>query len=163
MLSLWGQVLVDEGIMDEQTVQSALRAQKYIEAGTIDALRASQMLKHCADTGQLLEFSVEELASIKPQPLTTKPNTFAELLSVMGLVSADGVEQIRLVEIEKPDTLEEFILKNNYLSIDALNAILAGWLMIEDDKISTEQLIFAIHVWLWTRGDFKKTLNMLGW
>ncbi|MBK7836272.1 MAG: hypothetical protein IPP97_15890 [Candidatus Obscuribacter sp.] len=158
-----GQVLVDEGIMDEQTVQSALRAQKYIEAGTIDALRASQMLKHCADTGQLLEFSVEELASIKPQPLTTKPNTFAELLSVMGLVSADGVEQIRLVEIEKPDTLEEFILKNNYLSIDALNAILAGWLMIEDDKISTEQLIFAIHVWLWTRGDFKKTLNMLGW
>ncbi|MBK9770103.1 MAG: hypothetical protein IPP57_04640 [Candidatus Obscuribacter sp.] len=114
-----GQVLVDEGIMDEQTVQSALRAQKYIEAGTIDALRASQMLKHCADTGQLLEFSVEELASIKPQPLTTKPNTFAELLSVMGLVSAEGVEQIRLVEIEKPDTLEEFILKNNYLSIDA--------------------------------------------
>lgn len=161
-----GQVLVDEGIMAEELVQSALRAQKYIEQGTVDALRAAQMLKYCARTGQLLEFSLEELASIKPrQFFEERPADQLELLELMGLISNSDLDQIKLVKQEASDLqkVEDFIIEKGILSPEALEALRLGLAMVHSEKISLEQLVFAMHVWLWERGDFGKLIKNLGW
>lgn len=161
-----GQVLVDEGILAEQLVQSALRAQKYIEAGTVDALRASQMLRHCARTGQLLEFSLEELASIKPKVLMLeKPQSLAALLEILGLVPLSELEQIELVTRQESDEekVKEFILNRQILTRECLEAVLYGYELVKSGRIATEQLVFAVHVWLWNRGDFRALITTLGW
>lgn len=161
-----GQVLVDEGIMAEELVQSALRAQKYIEQGTVDALRAAQMLKYCARTGQLLEFSLEELASIKPrQFFEERPADQVELLELLGLISNTDLDQIKLVKQEALDLqkVEDFIIEKGILSPEALAALRLGLDMVHSEKISLEQLVFAMHVWLWERGDFAKLVKNLGW
>lgn len=159
-----GQILVDDGIMDEQLVGSALRAQKYIEDGTIDALRASQLLSESAKSGRPLEFSVEELASIRPVPIsnTSRPS-LVELLGALGLIPLSALEQVELVEKQEPSMVESFLLERRILTGGTLDAVKQGHALIESGQISTEQLIFAIHVWLWTRGDFKDTLTLLGW
>lgn len=160
-----GQVLVDEGIMDEQLVTSALRAQKYIEDGTVDAIRASQMLKYCARTGQLLEFSLEEIASIKPQKLANggNPETIGQLLYTLGLISLKNMEQVELVQKQEPERVEEFILNRHILTADTLEAVKAGQSLMKEGRIEIERLIFAIHVWLWSRGDFNKLVKIFGW
>lgn len=160
-----GQVLVDEGIMDEQLVNSALRAQKYIEDGTVDAIRASQMLKYCARTGQLLEFSLEEIASIKPQKLANggNPETIGQLLYTLGLISLKNMEQVELVQNQEPERVEEFILNRHILTADTLEAVKAGQSLMKEGRIEIERLIFAIHVWLWSRGDFNKLVKIFGW
>lgn len=161
-----GQVLVDEGILSEQLVQSALRAQKYIEAGTVDALRASQMLRHCARTGQLLEFSLEELASIKPKVLILdKPQSLTALLEILGLVPLSELEQIELVSRQEGDEekVKEFILNRQILTKECLEAVLYGYDLVKSGRIASEQLVFAVHVWLWNRGDFRALITTLGW
>ena len=167
-----GQVLVDEGILDEQMVSSALRAQKYIEDGTVDAVRASQMLKYCARTGQLLEFSLEELASIKPQKISQDSESsqvgemsLGQLLFALGLISHGQMEQIALVEKQEPDKemVKQFILNRHILEADILKAVLCGRELILQGRIELERLIFAMHVYLWDRGDFQRLVRYFGW
>lgn len=185
-----GQVLVDHAVVSEQLVASALRAQKYIESGTIDALRASQMLRHCAKTGRPLEFSVEELASLRPVAVRTRAVdgsgsgsdststsastnatgesslqgcSFVDLVELLGVITLDELEQVRLVEQQEPERLNEFLVSRDFLDQIKLEAILSGYKLVESGRLTAEQMVFGYHVWLWRRGPFQETLNMLGW
>jgi len=163
-----GQILVDEGICSEQMVSYALRAQKYIQDGTVDPVRAGQMLRECSLTGRPLELSVEELAAIKPVKLKRgrykpSPSGFVELLNVVGLISNQHIEQVRLVAERDPDVVEDYLVKRRVLEKDKLDALKIGYKLVEEGKMTVEQLIFVLHVWLWSRGDFAATLSMLGW
>lgn len=179
-----GQVLVDHGIVSEELVSSALRAQKYIESGTIDALRASQMLRQCARSGKPLEFSVQELASLKPVAVKrdrlnekgeSEPGTeddlktdteilsFVDLIELLGIITLDELEQVRLVERTEPERLQEFLLSRDFVDADRLEAASIGYKLVQAGTLTAEQLVFGYHVWLWRRGPFTDTLNMLGW
>jgi hypothetical protein len=163
-----GQVLVDEGIISELIVSSALRAQKYIADGTVDPVRAAQMLGLCAKTGRPLEFSVEELAAMKPvmvRPFSElKENlSLVDMIEIIGIVNSAELEQVRLVEQRESDKLEQFLVNRGFVDQEKLDAIKAGHALISQGVLTAEQLIFAFHVWLWRRGDFVSTLNLLGW
>jgi hypothetical protein len=163
-----GQVLVDEGIASEQMVGYALRAQKYIQDGTVDPVRAGQMLKECAATGRPLELSMEELAAIKPIKLKRgrykpSPSGFVELLNVVGLIKTRDIEQVRLVAERDSDAVDDYLLKRNILDVEKLAALKLGYKLVEAERMTVEQLIFVLHVWLWSRGDFTATLSMLGY
>ncbi len=163
-----GQVLVDEGIISELIVSSALRAQKYIAEGTVDPVRAAQMLGLCAKTGRPLEFSVEELAAMKPvmvRPFSElKENlSLVDMIEIIGIVNSAELEQVRLVEQRESDKLEQFLVNRGFVDQEKLDAIKAGHALISQGVLTAEQLIFAFHVWLWRRGDFVSTLNLLGW
>lgn len=175
-----GQVLVDHAVVSEQLVASALRAQKYIESGTIDALRASQMLRHCAKTGRPLEFSVEELASLKPVAVRTRSIegadsadgtaensdqgcSFVDLVELLGVITLEELEQVRLVEQQEPERLKDFLVSRDFLDQVKLEAISSGYKLVESGRLTAEQMVFGYHVWLWRRGPFQETLNMLGW
>jgi hypothetical protein len=183
-----GQVLVDHGVVSEQLVASALRAQKYIVSGTIDPLRASQMLRHCAKTGRPLEFSVEELAALKPVAVRLSASSlvdvdevggdvgsdndldkaqvavsFVDLIELLGIITLDELEQVRIVEQNDPERLLEFILSRDFVDGAKLEAASVGYKLVESGMLTAEQLVFVYHVWLWRRGPFNDTLNMLGW
>jgi hypothetical protein len=163
-----GQILVDEGIASEQMVGYALRAQKYIQDGTVDPVRAGQMLRECALTGRPLELSVEELSAIKPVKLKRgryKPSRsgFVDVLNMVGLISDRDIEQVRLVAERDPEAVDEYLLKRNVLDREKLDALKIGYGLVQAGAMTVEQLIFVLHVWLWSKGDFTATLSMLGW
>ncbi len=167
-----GQVLVDEGIISELIVSSALRAQKYIVENTIEPLRAAQMLSQCAKTGRPLEFSVGELSSMKPvmvRPFVrTEDNgrgnlSLVDMIELIGIVRRSDLEQVRLVEKREPDQVEAFLLNRGFVDQVKIDTIKKGYDLIVKSVLTPEQLIFAFHVWLWRRGDFVSTLNLLGW
>jgi hypothetical protein len=163
-----GQILVDEGICSEQMVGYALRAQKYIQDGTLDPLRAGLMLRECAVSGRPLELSMEELAAIKPVKIKRgrykpSPSGFVEMLDTVGLIANRDIEQIRLVAERDPDAVGDYLLKRNIFDKEKLEALKVGYRLVEEGKMTVEQLTFVLHVWLWGRGDFATTLNMLGW
>jgi len=163
-----GQILVDEGICSEQMVGYALRCQKYIQDGTVDPVRAGQMLRDCALTGRPLELSMEELAAIKPVKIKRgrykpSPSGFVELLNLVGLISNRDIEQVRLVAERDPDVVEDYLVKRKVLDREKLDALKIGYKLVEEGKMTPEQLVFVLHVWLWSKGDFVATLSMLGW
>ncbi len=163
-----GQILVDEGIASEQMVGYALRAQKYIQDGTVDPVRAGHMLRDCALTGRPLELTVEELAAIKPVKIkggVYEPTAsgFVEILNVIGLIADRDINQVRQVAKRDPDGVEDFLLKRNILDREKLEALKIGCHLVQHGGMTVEQLIFVMHVWLWAKGDFATTLNMLGW
>jgi hypothetical protein len=162
-----GQILVDEGIASEQMVGYALRVQKYIQDGTIDPVRAGQMLRDCALTGRPLELSMEELAAIKPVKIKRggkpSPSGFVELLNMVGLISDRDIEQVRRVAERDPEAVEVYLLKRQVLDQEKLDALKIGYTLVQGGAMSEEQLIFVLHVWLWSKGDFTTTLSMLGW
>ncbi len=162
-----GQVLVDEGIISELIVSSALRAQKYIVEGTVEPVRASQMLSQCAKTGRPLEFSVSELSAMKPvmvRPFVSTENlSLVDMVELIGIVTRSDLEQVRLVERREPDQVEAFLLNRGFIDQVKLDTIKRGYSLIGKSVLTPEQLIFAFHVWLWRRGDFVSTLNLLGW
>jgi hypothetical protein len=163
-----GQVLTDEGIISELIVSSALRAQKYIVEGTIDVVRAAEMLKECARDGRPLEFSVAELAAMKPvmvRPFNGIDNHLGliDMIELIGIVTRSDLEQVRLVEAREPEEVNAFLLKRGFVDQVKLDAIKEGYQLIQQNVLSAEQLIFAFHVWLWRRGSFVETLSLLGW
>jgi len=160
---------VDEGIISELIVSSALRAQKYIVEGTIEPVRAAQMLTRCAKTGRALEFSVSELAAMKPvmvRPYSSRENqslTLVDMIELIGIITRRDLEQVRLVEQREADQVDQFLLNRGFVDEEKLRTIKKGYALIGKGVLTPEQLIFAFHVWLWRRGDFVSTLNLLGW
>jgi hypothetical protein len=169
-----GQILVDDGIMDELLLASALRAQSYIQTGQLEPLRAAGMLRQCARSGQPLEFSVADMAAIKPVMMRPHANGIdphkfglVDLLEMLGLAFSAEVDQMRLIELEEgqagPEILQEYIAKLDYLDRDLLTAIQQGLDYVRDGIVTPEQLTFVMHVWLWRRGPLADTMSMLGY
>jgi hypothetical protein len=160
-----GVVLVEEGIIGEVLVASALRAQSYIAQGVLETLRACQLLKQCARTGRPMEFTAQELAQLKPVPLVANEGAqgLSYILEITGLLTDDDLTAIARVEKEDRPNLETFVLSRGFIDEPMLQAIKIGGDLIESGRINAEQLVFAIHIWLWRGGQFGETLKMLGW
>jgi hypothetical protein len=78
-------------------------------------------------------------------------------------LSSSASSQLRIVEQNDPERLSEFILSRDFVDGAKLEAASVGYKLVESGMLTAEQLVFVYHVWLWRRGPFNDTLNMLGW
>lgn len=158
-----GQVLVDSRLITQATLEQALQMQALVNKMEITPSQGAEVVKML----RLKDIPVSQaLAEVKKQDaVEEKPPTleFPELIRLVGIVPGKEMTIARALSHSTGTPLPQVLLSKNMIDRPTLNAVLSTQELLAEHKINAEQAIFALHSWLWTRGDFNELLKNLGW
>jgi hypothetical protein len=158
-----GQVLVEARLITQATLDQALQMQTLVNSFEITPTQGAEVVKmlrlHDIPVSQALaEVKKKDEVEVKPPTLE-----FAELIRLVGIVPGKEMTIARALSHSTGTPLPQVLLGKNLIDKPTLNAVQRTQELLAENKMSAEQAIFALHSWLWTRGNFDDILKNLGW
>lgn len=158
-----GQVLVDARLITQATLDQALQMQGLVNSFEITPKQGAEVVKmlrlHDIPVAKALA-EVKKKDEVEAPPPTLE---FPELIRLVGIVPGKEMTIARALSHSTGTPLPQVLLSKNLIDQPTLNAVLRTQELLATDTMSAEQAIFALHSWLWTRGDFNEMLKNLGW
>lgn len=158
-----GQVLVDARLITQATLDQALQMQGLVNSFEITPKQGAEVVKmlrlHDIPVAKALA-EVKKKDEVEAPPPTLE---FPELIRLVGIVPSKEMTIARALSHSTGTPLPQILLSKNLIDQPTLNAVLRTQELLAEDTMSAEQAIFALHSWLWTRGDFNEMLKNLGW
>lgn len=158
-----GQVLVDARLITQATLDQALQMQGMVNSFEITPKQGAEVVKmlrlHDIPVAKALA-EVKKKDEVEAPPPTLE---FPELIRLVGIVPSKEMTIARALSHSTDTPLPQVLLSKNLIDQPTLSAVLRTQELLAADKMSAEQAIFALHSWLWTRGDFNEMLKNLGW
>ncbi len=158
-----GQVLVDARLITQASLDHALQMQALVNAFEITPKQGAEVVK----TLRLHDIPIAKaLADVKKKDAVEAPPPtleFAELIRLVGIVPGKEMTIARALSHSTGNPLPQVLLSKNLIDKPTLAAVERTLALLGEHKMSAEQAIFALHSWLWTRGDFNEMLKNLGW
>lgn len=158
-----GQVLVDARLITQATLDQALQMQALVNSFDITPKQGAEVVKML----RLHDIPIAKaLADVKKKDEAEAPPPtleFAELIRLVGIVPGKEMTIARALSHSTGNPLPQVLLSKNLIDKPTLAAVERTLEMLGEQKMSAEQAIFALHSWLWTRGDFNEMLKSLGW
>jgi hypothetical protein len=158
-----GQVLVEARLITQATLDQALQMQALVNSFEITPTQGAEVVKllrlqDIPVSQALAQVKKEEKAEIKAPTLE-----FPELIRLVGIVPGKEMVIARALSHSTNTPLPQVLLSKKLIDQPTLTAVLRTQELLAQNKMSAEQAIFALHNWLWTRGDFDELLKNLGW
>ncbi len=158
-----GQVLVDARLITQATLDQALQMQGLVNSFEITPKQGAEVVKmlrlHDIPVAKALA-EVKKKDEVEAPPPTLE---FPELIRLVGIVPGKEMTIARALSHSTGTPLPQVLLSKNLIDQPTLSAVLRTQELLATDTMSAEQAIFALHSWLWTRGDFNEMLKNLGW
>ena len=158
-----GQVLVEARLITQATLDQALQMQKIVNAFEVTPTQGAEVVKIL----RLRDIPLSQaLADVKKKDeVAVKPSTFEfpELIRLVGIVPGKEMVIARAMSSAMNKPLADVLLSKKLIDQPTLTAVMRTQELLAQNKMSAEQAIFALHNWLWTRGDFDELLKNLGW
>jgi len=158
-----GQVLVEARLITQATLDQALQMQGLVNSFEITPKQGAEVVKLL----RLQDIPVAQaLKEVKKRDEVEEPAPtleFPELIRLVGIVPGKEMTIARALSHSTGTPLPEILLSKKLIDKPTLTAVLRTQELLAEHKISAEQAIFALHSWLWTRGDFNEMLKGLGW
>jgi len=158
-----GQVLVEARLITQATLEQALQMQGLVNSFEITPKQGAEVVKLL----RLRDIPVDQaLKEVKKKDEVEEPAPtleFPELIRLVGIVPGKEMIIARALSHSTGAPLPEVLLSKKLIDQPTLTAVLRTQELLSEHKISAEQAIFALHSWLWTRGDFNEMLKGLGW
>jgi hypothetical protein len=158
-----GQVLVDGRLITQATLDHALQMQSLVNSFEITPKQGAEVVKML----RLHDIPIAKaLAEVKKKDVVEAPPPtleFAELIRLVGIVPGKEMTIARALSHSTGTALPQVLLSKNLIDKPTLAAVERTLALLTEQKMSAEQAIFALHSWLWTRGDFNEMLKNLGW
>lgn len=157
-----GQVLVGEKIIDHSTLESALKLQEMVKVERIGPEDAGTVLGEIVRKGVPFDFAVQKYQSAPKTEASLPHNDLLSMLALVGLISQADLKRAREVvgQGEQPGRI---LVERGFIDEDVLTAVMRCQEFAQSGHLSAEQCIFAVHNWIWARGNFDDVLKRLGW
>lgn len=166
-----GHILVSHNLIKEEAIEAALRLQDLIREHKIDPLQAVDVLKEYAAQDKLsLEEIILRVASKKvlPPPTAGLQADDAKLLeTIHGLGFVSELELANICkEVNKGgiSVMDYLTSETRFLLTEAkLKTSMRCRELVDRGALTLEQAIFAVHIWVWSGGDFDNVIKDIGW
>lgn len=160
-----GEVLVYSGLVTEHVVDQALELQDLIRENQISPLKAIEVLKTCAKTGDSVDVAVDKYIpeEATEEVLPEEDTRILELVHGLSFISDKNLKEIIQHLKDSNEGAETYLLENNLITKAKIDAAKKCRDLVDQNIISLEQAIFAVHMWLWSGGALEDVLNEIGW
>ncbi len=162
-----GQVLVCQGLIKADHLDAALKLQDLIREHKLEPLETIDILREFADKGGKLEDVLVRSGKYTAEPLTKDLSASdARLLETahgIGFIKESELALICKAIKEDGNTAEDCLLKLSRMDAKKIETALRCRELVDSGVLSIEQAIFAVHIWLWSGGDFDEVLQSVGW
>ncbi|HEY9776622.1 MAG TPA: hypothetical protein V6C81_22860 [Planktothrix sp.] len=156
-----GQVLVQNGMISNQTLEDSLRLQDMVANGHLTGVQAAEILRAAHQKGT----SVEQILSER----STKEDEIARANEVLGLLNMSGVvgkdEMTKAADIagQLNCSMGEVLLTTGYVDKRILAAAVQGKSLVDDGILKAEQVAACLHYCQKTGVDFPDALREVSW
>jgi hypothetical protein len=156
-----GQSLVKSKLITQSILDDALNIQKMVTANDFTPGQAAYALKEISKGTSLeeaLAFAQQQRPGGSSQLLS-----LSELIRLVGIVPLDDMESAQQTALATNSPLLDVLIQCHLVAPTTLSAVMRTHELLHERKLSSEQAIFALHSWLWSRGDVDDLLKNLGW
>jgi len=154
-----GQVLIEFGFITESIVVAALRLQTMVVNNNLTVTQASHALSRISSQGYNLVQAVDEVMA--PDIENEELVGLLHLLSLAGLLTGDDCH--RLLKFRGTSIFNVVLAETGMMNKETLEVAVRCQLLINQDLLSTDQAVVALHHWRWSGTSLTDILQNMGW
>jgi len=163
-----GHVLVQHNLIREEAIEAALKLQDLIREQKIEPLKAVDVLKEYAgERSGSFDDIVARVAKRKIKPPTSgmEKNDAKLLETVHGLGFLSETEMAKICKEINAENVSviDYLTKRTRVDDSKIKTALRCRELVDCGTLTIEQAIFAVHIWVWSGGDFDDVLINVGW
>lgn len=169
-----GHILVQHNLIRQEAIDAALRLQDLIREQKIEPLKAVDVLKEYAGSpsesakSASFEEIIERVTKKKlaPPPTSGLAKNDALLLETvhgLGFVSETELDKICKEVSGSNMSVVEYLTNRTRVDDSKIQTAMRCRELVDTGVLTLEQAIFAVHIWLWSGGDFDDVLSGVGW
>lgn len=158
---LIGQALMQSGFINETILDAALGLQEMVRSEQMTADEAAEALKMISQHGWDVNNCMSEIN--KTQFKTSNLVGLVDLLKLAGLLSDESLRRAIKTDDRKVKPFDEVLLATGQMTEATLHVALRCQSMIDDESLSVEQAIIALHHWQWSGSTLPEIIDKFGW
>jgi len=157
-----GQNLVKSKLISQRILDAALHIQKMVTSGELAPGQAADALKEI-EKGISPEDAIAGVTQKRPGGPSSQLLSLAELIRLVGIVPLEDMETSARTALANNGSIVDVLIQRQLVAPTTLSAVMRTHDLLQEHKLSSEQAIFVLHSWLWSRGDIDELLKNLGW
>lgn len=159
-----GQILVAQGFVSPELLESALRMQDVVDSGHIDGQEAAERLRQIHESG--LSFS-EVVSDIEIEEAPRPEINFQAMLTLANVVTEDQIQAAFDLALTSPHVVATVLMLTGQMDEATGDAALKCHSMILDGYLSQEDALVGLDYWLQKIVErpitYEEALQELGW
>ncbi len=161
-----GQVLVQNGMVSDVVLQSALAIQQMVSSGKLRKSNCGAVLELCHKDGIPLEQAVEKIqppAPAAPPPQTNSNIPLYQFLQLAGVIGAKDIEDALKVGSRDSQLMGQMLLLTGAISENLLIVALKCSELLKLGILKTEQAVIALGICAKSQVPLEEAFRQLGW
>ncbi|PWT99063.1 MAG: hypothetical protein C5B53_05870 [Candidatus Melainabacteria bacterium] len=159
-----GQILVAQGFVSPDLLDSALRLQELVDSGHLDGTEAAERLSKIHEEGVTFTEVVGDIELVEePRPVVN----FQTMLTLGRVISEDDFQAAFDLALTSPQIVATVLLMSGYMDEPTTDATLKCHSMILDGYLSQEDALVALDYCLQKMSErpisYEEALQELGW
>jgi hypothetical protein len=160
-----GQVLVQNGMVSDVVLQSALQIQQMVSAGKLRKSNCGSVLELCHKEGLTPEQAVERVQPAAP-PAPAPPTSnipLYQFLQLAGVIGAKDIEDALKVGSRDSQLMGQMLLLTGAINESLLVVALKCSDLLRQGILKTEQAVIALGICAKTQVPLEEAFRQLGW
>ncbi|MBS1994948.1 MAG: hypothetical protein JSS86_01500 [Cyanobacteria bacterium SZAS LIN-2] len=158
-----GQVLVQNGMVEEALLQSALQIQQMVSSGKLRKSHSGHVLELCHKEGLTLEQAVERVQPPPPAPAANSNIPLYQFLQLAGVIGAKDIEDALKMGSRDSHLMGQMLLLTGAINADLLSVALKCADLLRQGVLKTEQAVIALGICAKSQVPIEEAFRQLGW
>jgi hypothetical protein len=155
-----GQILMQFGFINEDTLEATLKLQHMVHNHTLSVSQAVTVLKQFMNG---LDIARAVASITEPEVNPVQAVGLAELLHLAGLVPQEDTEKALAISYASKIPFNKILLQYNVVEESALQVAIRCLLLMGENLLTAEQAIVALHHCVWSGLELVVVLSKMGW
>lgn len=155
-----GQVLMQFGFINSDTLETSLKLQEMVHKHSLSVSQAVQVLRLYLQ-GIDIPHAIASIAEPEVNPVQAVG--LAEVLYLAGLVPQEDTEKALAISYASRIPFNKVLLQYNMIKEDALNVATRCLLLMGENLLTAEEAIVALHHCIWSGTELVVVLSKMGW
>jgi hypothetical protein len=155
-----GQVLMQFGFINEETLETTLKLQEMVRKHTLSVAQAVQVLRQNLQ-GMDIAHAMASIAEPEVNPVQAVG--LSELLYLAGLVPQEDAEKALAISYASKIPFNTVLLQYKMVKESELQAAIRCLLLMSENLLSGEEAMVALHHCVWGGMELVVVLSKMGW
>jgi len=155
-----GQVLLQFGFINEDTLEASLKLQQMVHKHSLSVSQSVQVLRLYLQ-GVDIPHAIASISEPEVNPVQAVG--LAEVLYLAGLVPQEDTEKALAISYASRIPFNTVLLQYNMVKEEALHVATRCLLLMGEDLLTAEEAIVALHHCVWSGMELVVVLSKMGW
>ncbi len=157
-----GEVLVDQGLIQQSTLDSALEVQKRVGTGEIAKDVSGKILAMVCNEGIAIDEAAKKVAPVKPE-VTIEELPLYQFLQLAGLITPKDIEKALKLGSRNTELMAKMLLLAEALDASMLDSAIRLHRLVAVGALKADQSLMAMGICQNRKCTLEQAFKSLGW